>query len=84
MNQFLQHFEPLFREIKSFTYFQHFIHDELSSKYNVVGINATSPSIARKSTTIEMINKKISESNSPLEIIDTVPESTLFQIKLKK
>lgn len=84
MNTFIQHFEPLFKEIKSFTYFQHFIHDELSSKYNVVGINATAPSLARKTTTIEMINEKIKSRKAPLEIIDTVPESTLFQIKLKQ
>lgn len=84
MNEFMRYFQPLFEEIKSFTYFQHFVHDELSAKYMVIGINATAPSIARKSTTIEMINEKIKSRKAPLEIIDTVPESTLFQIKLKQ
>lgn len=84
MNEFLKYFEPLFRDIKSFTYFQHFIHDELSSKYMVIGINATSPSLARKTYTIERINEKIKESNVPLEVIDLNTDTTLFQIKLKK
>ena len=83
-NEFLKHFEPLFKEIKDFTYFQHFIHNELSKAYYVTGINATAPSLARKTDTIERINEKIAARKAPLEIVDTVPHSTLFQIKLKK
>lgn len=84
MNDFIKNFEPLFKDIKSFTYFQHFIHDELSNKYVVVGINATAPSLARKSFTIQMINDRILEGKMPLEVTDSNPETTLFTIKIKK
>lgn len=83
-NEFIRYFQPLFRDIKDFTYFQHFIHDDLSEKYMVVGINATSSSLARKSYTIERINQKIKESNIPLEVVDSVADSRLFKIILKK
>lgn len=83
-NEFLRYFEPLFSEIKSFVYFQHFIHDELTDKYMVVGINATSSSLARKTFTIERINGKIKASKAPLEVVDSVSDSPLFKIILKK
>jgi len=83
-NAFIKYFEPLFREIKQFVYFQHFIHDELNKRYTVTGINAAASSLSRKSFTIQRINDAIKFNNVPLEVKDNSPETNNFTITLKQ
>lgn len=79
---FLDNFNILHPHIKGYTYFGWFIKKELGSE-EIIGINAASSSVIRKSDIITRVQQSIKSLNLPLIIQEDNDRNKYFKILLK-